>query len=152
MLKNINLVFHRILSGLHLQPPRRKTLISMYLVLLFTPISFSYQPNVGRDNFPLISAELNWLDRPSNESKSGTCPWPRGRSDTVAQLLHRNINKAKNQASSGFSWMTSWWDHPWTPTSLCKGNRIEKETCWHHLRRALKWGTANTGEVDVSGL
>lgn len=78
MLKNINLVFHRILSGLHLQPPRRKTLISMYLVLLFTPISFSYQPNVSHDNFPLISAELNWFDRPSNESKSGTSPWPQG--------------------------------------------------------------------------
>lgn len=44
----------------------------MYLVLLFTPISFSYQPNVSHDNFPLISAELNRLDRPSNESKSGT--------------------------------------------------------------------------------
>lgn len=72
VLKNINFVFHRILSGLHLQPPRRKTLISMYLVLLFTPISFSYQPNVSHDNFPLISAELNWLHRPSNESKSGT--------------------------------------------------------------------------------
>lgn len=91
MLKNINLVFHRILSGLHLQPPRRKTLASTYLVLLFTPISFSYQPNVSHDNFPLISAELNWLDRPSNESKSGISAWPRGRSDhcgTVAAQEH----------------------------------------------------------------
>lgn len=62
---------------------------------------------------------------------------------TVAQLLHRNTHKVKNKASFGFSWMTSWWDHhPWTATSLCKGNRIEN--CWHHLRQALKWGTANT--------
>lgn len=41
ILKKINLVFHRILSGLHPQPQTRKTLISMYLVLLFTPIIFS---------------------------------------------------------------------------------------------------------------
>lgn len=41
ILKKINLVFHRILSGLHLQPPRREMLISMYLVLLLTSINFS---------------------------------------------------------------------------------------------------------------
>lgn len=47
----------------------------------------------------------------------------------------------RTKPALGFFWITSWWDHPWTPMSPCKGNRIEN--CWHHLRDALKGETEN---------